>query len=260
MATPLLAAGDPAPVRIHNTNGAASFLLIGDHAGNLVPVALAQLGVADDDRVRHIGWDIGVAALGTALARRIDACFIRQIYSRLVIDCNRAPEAVDAIPAISDGTAVAGNADLSPTAREARIAAIHAPYQAAISNELARRDAVGRETALVALHSFTPTMGGVARPWHCGILHDAGDPRFALACLAALRGRGDLVVGDNEPYRMDGIDYTIPRHAFAAGRPYVEVEIRQDLLADESGVEHWAAILASVLSDAKEACSAQKMA
>ena len=35
---------------------------------------------------------------------------------------------------------------------------------------------------------------------------------------------------------MDAPDYSVPRHAYAAGLPYAEIEVRQDLLADAAGV------------------------
>ncbi|CAN5254599.1 N-formylglutamate amidohydrolase [soil metagenome] len=243
----LLEANEPSPVRVLNPDGRASFLLIGDHAGNRVPAALAPFGVASADMARHIAWDIGIAALGEVLAERLDATFIAQRYSRLVIDCNRAPDAPDAMPAVSDGTPIPANAALDTAARAARIAAIHAPYQAVIAAELARRDALGQSTTLIALHSFTPAMRGVARPWQIGVLHGGGNEEYARSVLAALEARGDLVVGDNEPYAMDSIDYTIPRHAFAGRRRYVETEIRQDLLETQEQVVGWAGILAKAL-------------
>jgi predicted N-formylglutamate amidohydrolase len=243
----LLIASDPHPVQTINSGGASPFLLIGDHAGNILPTALQPFGVGPADMTRHIAWDIGVAGLGAALSAELDAMFIRQTYSRLVIDCNRDPVAVDAMPAISDGTVVPGNQDLSPADRAARVAAIHTPYQAAIAAELARRDATSTETILVSLHSFTPSMRGFDRPWQIGILHHAGDARFARAMLQVLKTETDLCVGDNEPYAMDGIDYTVPLHAFAARRRYVEIEIRQDLLASPQQQATWAKTLAPLL-------------
>lgn len=246
---------DPSPVRVVNPGGPSPFLLIGDHAGNRVPARLGTLGLDEAERARHIAWDIGIAALGKALAARLGAAFVAQTYSRLVVDCNRAPDAPDAIAPVSDGTMVPGNAGLAAAERDARFAEIHEPYHRAIAAEIARRDAAGAPTVLVALHSFTPRMGSASRPWHAGVLHGGGDVRFALACLEALRERGDLVVGDNEPYRMDQIDYTVPRHAFPRGRPYLELEVRQDLIADPAGAERWAGILADVLPRALSAAA-----
>jgi predicted N-formylglutamate amidohydrolase len=237
----LLGREDPPAVSVVNPQGRSPFLLVGDHAGNSIPRALGDLGLSATDRTRHIAWDIGVAALGRALAARLDAVFVSQTYSRLVIDCNRDPGSADAIPTISDGSAIPGN--LSPD-RAARVAAIHAPYQAAI----AERIAGARETVLVALHSFTPVMAGQARPWAIGVLHDGHRDGVARRLLAGLQARAGLVVGDNEPYRMDGTDHTVPRHAFTGGLSYVELEIRQDLLAADP--EGWAGLLSEELTAA----------
>ena len=246
----LLSAGDPAPVAVHNPSGGSPFLLIGDHAGNAIPARLGDLGVSAADRARHIGWDIGISALGAALSHRLDAVWIEQAYSRLVIDCNRAPDPAadpNAVVIVSDGTAIAANTDLAPADRAARVAEIHAPYQETIAAEIARRAAAGRATILIALHSFTPAMAGIPRPWHVGILHDGANDGFCRRVLALLQADPVLTVGDNEPYRMDRIDHSIPRHAFAAGLRYVEFEVRQDLLADPAGIDRWCGILARVL-------------
>lgn len=234
-----------------NPDGASPFLFIGDHAGNVIPSRLGSLGLPDHELRRHIGWDIGVGGLGAMLAEAMKAPFIRQTYSRLVIDCNRREGAPDSIAAVSDGTVVPGNAHLSADDRAARLAELHDPYHWAIETELQRRAAAGVPTVLIALHSFTPRLAsGAPRPWHVGVLHDGGDPSFATALLVELARDAALVVGDNEPYRMDLIDYTIPRHAYSAMLPYAELEIRQDLIADEAGQRRWAEILADALTAA----------
>lgn len=241
----LLSDGDPAPVCIINPHGASQFLLIGDHAGNAVPSALGSLGLGENEMTRHIAWDIGIAGLGERLSVALDAVFVRQTYSRLVIDCNRDPETADAIPAVSDATRVPANHHLTASDRVTRVGAIHAPYHDAIATELARRGAAGRETILVSLHSFTPTMQGIARPWKIGVLYSEGEVSFALSMLRLLSACDDLTVGDNQPYAMDDTDYTVPRHAFTANRRYVEVEIRQDLLATPEHQAEWSNRLAA---------------
>jgi len=255
----LLTTEDTSPVTVINPAGASSFLLIGDHAGKAVPARLGSLGLSDAELSRHIGWDIGVGGLGAALAERLDAVFVRQTYSRLVIDCNRSPDQPDVIAAVSDGTVVPANAALSEADRATRFREIHEPYHAAIDAELARRDMLGLPATVIALHSFTPMMSGPmrdqARPWQIGILHDGGDTSFAQALLAVLRTEGDLTVGDNEPYRMDLIDYTIPRHAYPA-RGYAEIEIRQDLLESAEDCAAWADRLARLLPAALERVAA----
>ncbi|MDO9363042.1 MAG: N-formylglutamate amidohydrolase [Sphingopyxis sp.] len=241
---PLLGKDESAPAQLFNADGRSPFLITGDHAGNAIPRVLGTLGLTEADRARHIAWDIGVRELGMALAKALDAPFIYQRYSRLVIDCNRDPDHAEAAPANADGSPVPGNGMLTADELVARVAAIHAPYHDRIAVELAIRAAAARPTIFLALHSFTPTLAGQARPWHVGVLHDGGDTRFAKALLAALGARPELVVGDNEPYHMDATDYSVPRHAYPRSLPYAEIETRQDFLTCPAGVAQWCETLA----------------
>jgi predicted N-formylglutamate amidohydrolase len=246
----LLAADEPAAVTVYNPGGSASFLLVVDHAGNRIPRALGGLGLTDAERTRHIGWDIGIAGLGRLLADALDATLIQQSYSRLVIDCNRPPGTAASIPAISELTAIPGNAALSEADRQAREREIFWPYHQRIETELAARRERNRATALIALHSFTPIFKGVSRPWHAALLYHR-DPRLAQHLLALLREKEGLVVGDNEPYFVsDATDYTIPVHGERHGLPHALIEIRQDLIAQDGGQREWALRLARLLPQA----------
>ncbi len=177
----------------------------------------------------------------------LDAPFLNQAYSRLVIDCNRDPEHPESIAEISDGTVIDGNAALSAAQRAQRIAEIHTPYHAAIAAELDRSEGEGRPRIVVALHSFTPVWQGERRPWRAGVLFDGGDDAFALRTLALLEQELGAEVAANQPYAMDSTDYTIPRHAIARHLSYIELEIRQDLLATDEGVNEWSERLARAL-------------
>ena len=240
--TTLLQPDEPTPVYTLNPGGRSPFLILCDHAGRRIPRALGDLGVAAAEMERHIAYDIGAAAVSALLGAALDAPVIGQVYSRLVIDCNRRPGNATSIPPISDGTAIPGNEGLTEADIGARIREIFDPYHTAIDLELKRRTT----TCTIAMHSFTPVYGGVARPWQAGVLHDR-DPEFSLAVGDQLRATG-LLVGDNEPYQMsDEGDYTVPVHIGSRRLPYVELEIRQDLIADDAGQRHWAALLAEVL-------------
>ena len=97
------------------------------------------------------------------------------------------------------------------------------------------------------MHSFTPVFLDVARPWHAGVLFNR-DARLAEPLLRLLRAEGDLVVGCNEPYAVtDTSDYSVNHHGAARDLPHVEIEIRQDLIADEAGQIAWAQRLARLL-------------
>ncbi|MEN5102805.1 N-formylglutamate amidohydrolase [Stenotrophomonas sp. TWI809] len=244
----LLGPSDPAPFTVHQAQGRSSYLLIADHAGQRVPAALADLGLPQAELDRHIGWDIGIAGVTVELARLLDAWAITQTYSRLVIDCNRPLASPTLMPGVSDLTVVPGNQRLSVLQRQQRIDAIHAPYHARIDAELDTRQAQARPTLLVMMHSFTPVMNDAVRPWHAGVLYHR-DTRFALALLQALREEGDLVVGDNQPYAVSSTsDYAVPVHGEGRGLVHVELEIRQDLIADAAGQSAWAQRLARIFT------------
>jgi predicted N-formylglutamate amidohydrolase len=247
MSEALLDPDEPAPAMLVNEDGASPFFLACDHAGNRIPRRLGTLGLPEAERQRHIAWDIGIAGVGQTLSQLLDAALVRQTYSRLVIDCNRDPAVASSIPEVSETTAIPGNVGLDAAARAARVAAIFRPYHERIAAALDRRVTTGRPSVLIALHSFTPVYKGVARPWHVGVLFNR-DARFAHALFARLRGEGDLVIGENEPYRVSDLtDYTVPVHGEGRGLLHVEIEIRQDLIAEPAGQLLWAQRLARLL-------------
>ncbi|MCJ9730248.1 N-formylglutamate amidohydrolase [Bradyrhizobium sp. PRIMUS42] len=244
----LLGAGDIPPVHEVNPQATSPFLLTADHYGRVLPRALGDLGVTEAEMTRHIAWDIGIAGVAERLAKLLDAHLIAQRYSRLVIDCNRPPEAVSSIPVISEATAIPGNEGISEWEREARRSEIFEPYHDRIDAAISRRLHAGQPTVLVSLHSFTPVYAGVARPWHIGALYNR-DTVLPQLLLKHLRIESDLVVGDNEPYAVNDLtDYTIPVHGEARGLVNTGIEIRQDLIADQSGQQQWAERLARIFA------------
>jgi predicted N-formylglutamate amidohydrolase len=249
----LLVAGDPCPVAVENPGGRSPLLLIGDHAGSEIPARLGDLGLSAGDLGRHIALDIGVAGLGRELARRLDAVFIHQRYSRLVIDCNRAPANEGSIVARCDGSLITGNVDLSASARQDRVRDVFQPYHDRIAAELDARTAQSRRTFVVSLHSFTPILDDRPRPWRFGVLH-CGESVFSRAVLAGLRSRWGSEVGDNQPYAMDDVDYTIPFHAGRRGLDYLELEVRQDTIAEWRSQVAVARILSGILDQALVIC------
>ena len=242
--TRLLVAGDPEPVIVTNPGADGPCVIVCDHAGRETPRALGRLGLPEAAFDQHIAWDIGAAGVSLLLGKALDAPVVRQTYSRLVIDCNRAPGRADTIVEVADGIAVPGNLGLSPDQVEARVNEVHAPYHARIADLLDARLSRGLPGVLLSIHSFTPRMNGQDRPWRFGVLHEHDSP-LSKAMLATLRGEVGLIVGDNEPYAMDGIDYTAPLHARGRGLDYLELEIRQDLIQDGEGQAKVAAFLAA---------------
>src|SRR5579859_6624044 len=134
----LLAAGDAAPCTVIAPEGRPELLLICDHAGAAVPARLGRLGLDEAALSRHIGWDIGAAAVTRLLADKLGAPAVLSGYSRLVIDCNRSLDDPTSIPTVSDGVAVPGNQELSAAEKQARAEACFWPYHRAVEAQLER--------------------------------------------------------------------------------------------------------------------------
>jgi predicted N-formylglutamate amidohydrolase len=244
MVAALLAPHEPAPVSIGHFGRSAPFFLACDHAGRRIPERLGRLGLSEPDLLRHIAWDIGIWGTSIRLARALDAFLIGQPYSRLVIDNNRPLTSPTLIPHISESTPIPGNADLSDAEKAERIAQIFTPYHDRVEREITARTG---PTLFVAMHSFTNIYKGVARPWHAGVLFNR-DQGISRILLDLLRAEPGLVVGENEPYSVsDDSDYSAPVHAEQRGLPYLELEIRQDLIATQEGEAEWAERLSRLL-------------
>jgi len=197
-----------------------------------------------------------VLGVAQGVAAALDAPLVAQNYSRLVIDCNRDPQVATSIPRVSETSEIPGNMNLTAAEIASRRAAIFDPYHRRIRELIDDRLAARRPTILVAQHTMTDVYHGVRRNMHAAILYNR-DRRFAGIVLDMLRREADVIVADNEPYFVsDETDYTVPHHAEARSLPYVEIEIRQDLVRDEAGQAAWAARIARALQDAEGAFAA----
>ena len=233
--------------RVIRPLGSSQFVLFCDHASNRVPEELNQLGLTSAELARHIAWDIGAAGVTEALSEIFDAPAILCNTSRLVIDCNRQLDAHDLIPEVSDGTAIPGNAHLTEAAKAQRDERFFRPYHGAIESVLMEREERSVATIVVSIHSMNPSLAGKNRPWQIA-LSSFLDRSLADPLLATLRQNPDIVVGDNEPYDLDPkVDYSVPQHALSRGLQHLQVEFRNDVIADRNAQQQWAILFASAL-------------
>ena len=235
------------PVEIVSGDPSGRLALLCDHATNRLPAAYGTLGLPRAELDRHIAYDIGAAALTQALAARFKATAVLAGFSRLLIDPNRGEDDPTLIMRLSDRAIVPGNAVVGADERARRIAAFYQPYHAAIDTVLSAKLARGIVPIVLSVHSFTPQWRGARRPWHAGLLWDA-DPRVARALISGLAAESALVVGDNQPYSGDLRNDTLFRHATVRGLPHALIEVRQDLIDDEAGVQAWADRLEPIIS------------
>ncbi|MGU3667372.1 N-formylglutamate amidohydrolase [Methylobacterium sp. A49B] len=227
------------PCEIIPGDPACGLVIACDHASNFVPPDI-DLGVPAAEFGRHIAYDIGAAAVTRRLAASLNAPAILTNFSRLIIDPNRGRADPTLVMRLSDGAIVPGNARIDEAGKRARIARFYAPFDAAIDAAVAAAERAGRPPVILTMHSFTPYWRGIARPWQVGILYDR-DERFARPLIRALEeDHAGLTVGDNQPYGGGLPGDTIDRHATARGLPNALVEIRQDLIAGETGQGEWA--------------------
>lgn len=221
----------------------APILITADHASNALPPDIC-LGLDPALMANHIAVDIGVAPLARRLARLLACPALLATTSRLVVDLNRDPHDPAVIPLLSDSRAIPGNAALNAAGRADRIARFWRPYHDA----LARRIAAQRPRLLLALHSFTPRLAAKPdedRPWSVGLLYNR-DGRAARIALGLFAEAG-IFAGDNAPYSGRFLNAAMNRHAEANGIPYLTLEVRQDLIADEEGVVRWAQHIAPIV-------------
>ncbi|KPF90968.1 N-formylglutamate amidohydrolase [Novosphingobium sp. AAP83] len=226
--------------RLIGTPRFGGILVVSDHASNRVPDDI-DLGIAPELLDQHIAVDIGVSAIGELMARRPGFAAFQGNVSRLVCDFNRDEHLPTVVPIASDGHAISGNA-LDHAGHEARLARFFRPYHAALEALLANTP----QALILSLHSFTPQLASSdePRPWHVGVLYN-NDDRAAGIAIPMLAAEG-LNVGDQLPYSGKLLNATMNRHAEADGRPYLGIEVRQDLITTAQGQAEWAERLARI--------------
>ena len=218
-------------VTVLNRDGGSHVVLVCEHASNHIPARYGDLGLTKELRSSHIAWDPGALGVAVHVGKVLSARVVAGNISRLVYDCNRPPDACDAIPARSEIFDIPGNVNLNPEERDARIRDVYRPFEERLH---ATMQAASGPARLVTLHSFTPVYCGKRRDVEIGVLHDA-DRRLADAMLHTAAAHTDHVVRRNEPYGPgDGVTHTLKLHGVAQGLPNVMIEIRNDLIATEA--------------------------
>lgn len=232
---------------VENSAARGRIILVCEHASNHIPAEWGNLGLTADQRRAHIAWDPGALGLARGLMRRLDAVLIHAPVSRLVYDCNRAPDMAGAMPARSEVHDIPGNAAITPEERRRRTEAVYLPWHDALHGLVMQRLALGLAPVIVTIHSFTPVYHGKPRAVEFGIIHDA-DPSLPQAIHRAAQStrlRAEL----NQPYSAaDDVTHTLRVIATPYGLPNAMLEVRNDLIADAGAEEAMAELLAPVIN------------
>jgi predicted N-formylglutamate amidohydrolase len=236
-----------APFEIIEGDRSLGLVLVADHARRDLPDEYGDLGLSAVEFDRHIAYDIGVERVTGELARLTGAPGVIAGFSRLLIDPNRGEDDPTLIRQLYDGTVVPANYPMADEEKERRLNRFYRPYHDAVGAMIASVAAAsGNAPFILSVHSFTPVMQGHVRPWQVGVLWDLDD-RVARPLIDALAEDPLLTVGDNEPYDGALRGDTMFRHAIANGFAHALIEIRQDLIADDSGANDWAGRLAPIV-------------
>ncbi|NDW54525.1 N-formylglutamate amidohydrolase [Aliiroseovarius sp. PrR006] len=245
-------------VHVDMMGEAPSVIVVCEHASNRVPAHLGGLGLDDDILTRHIAWDPGALPVAKRLAQQMRAVLVHGGISRLVYDCNRPPEAPDAIPSRSEVFDIPGNAELSDLARSERVTQVYRPFSRMLTEQIGVHRA--HLQMMVTVHSFTPVYRGQMRDVQIGILH-GDDDRLAHSMMQTIPADLGMEVQLNEPYAaVDGVAHTLNRHAVPYGLPNVMIEIRNDLIETAEQHARIAETLADWIAKAKAAMTERNTA
>lgn len=236
-----------APV-IENAAAKGRVVLVCEHASNAFLAPWGDLGLSAAERQAHIAWDPGALGVARGLMQHLDAVLVHAPVSRLVYDCNRAPDMPGAMPARSEVYDVPANIAVSPSERLARTEAVYLPFHDGLHALLMQRIALGLRPVVVTVHSFTPVYFGRPRAVEFGVIHDA-DPSLAVAIRDAAARMTRLNAQLNAPYSAaDDVTHTLRVQATPYGLPNAMLEIRNDLIADAAAQAAMAAQLAPVIN------------
>jgi len=228
----------------HNPTACGDIVLVCEHASKYIPAELKGLGLDPDVQEKHIAWDPGAVNVARKMTKILNAVLVASSVSRLVYDCNRGPEAVDAMPTHSEIYDISGNLSLSREERDWRVDNIYKAFHNEIAANLHPANGL---PLFVTIHSFVPVYKGVKRAVEIGVLHD-DDKRLADFILGQDCA---LNMARNQPYGpQDGVTHTLKKHALNKKLPNVMIEIRNDLIATDKGQEHMAQLLSGILAKA----------
>lgn len=231
---------------VTNPNARSPVVLICEHASNFIPDNYVGLGLSAPAQNSHVAWDPGAFPVSARLSDLMDAQLVYGGVSRLIYDCNRPPDAPDAMPQKSEIYDIPGNINLDGAEKLHRVKTYFGPFRSAVNDAMNRVS----QPVIVTIHSFTPVYMGQKRTFDIGVLHDS-DNRLADALLHLAPDQTSHNVKRNQPYGpVDGVTHTLKHHAVRHGHLNVMLEIRNDIIATEDQQEQMAECLCSWLTAA----------
>lgn len=197
-----------------------------EHASWQLPPGI-DLGVDEEVRKSQAGWDHGAFEIVEQISEALGVTVHTGSFTRMFVDLNRRPDHPGAIPIISYGAPVPGNALLTPGDRAARLELFHRPYWDAVRRDVAAKLHADGSCFHFSSHSFDPALDPAQRQFDVGVLYDPAHPfeaEIGERMMFALRAAG-LEVRANQPYSGVGPAICTALRIENAGKSYAGIEL-----------------------------------
>ncbi len=222
----------------------ATLALCCEHASARIPAPWTTTPADAPWMGTHWAIDLGARALTLGLAKALGAPAVLSRFSRLLCDANRPESAPDLCRPEVEGHPLSFNVGVDAAERQRRLDRFYRPYHAQIDHMLNTH----RPRLLFSVHTFTPVYIGAPRSVQVGVLFDLHDELAAR--FADLLQPLDLLTELNQPWSgKAGLAFSPDLHGRKAGIPYLELEVRQDLLATPGRVEQLTGPMALALAE-----------
>lgn len=210
-------------------------LLTCEHGGNQIPAAYAPLFQGQEEILKtHQGYDIGALEIYHTLRPIADVGFFSET-SRLLVELNRSLHHAKLFSAYTQV--------LPPAEKERLLDKHYKPYREQVEQMVSDFVSAGRRVLHVAVHTFTPVLGGEERQADIGLLYDPkrkNEQAYSKAWKTALnKADKDLLVRFNYPYLgiADGFP-TYLRRKFKADE-YLGIELEVNQKFPQQGGGRW---------------------
>lgn len=221
-----------------------ALVVTAEHGGNRVPRPYRDLfRDAGPLLGSHRGWDPGSLDLARRIADRLDAPLVSSTVTRLLVDLNRSAHNPRVFSEITRG--------LDRPDRHELLRRWHRPHWGAAERAVADALAGADRVVHLAIHTFTPELGGVVRRPDIALLYDPrrdGERGLAARWVRLLRervrqGARDRVVARNDPYRgaADGLTTALRRVHPDPAYVGIEIEVNQRHLGAGGRFPSWVA-------------------
>ena len=239
---------NPALISIPARDPEAQIVLLCEHASNTIPPPL-KVSKQDEPWLQtHWAWDIGVAKVIQTVSEQLACSAVLANFSRLVCDPNRPIEDETFVRHELEGHPLSFNQNMDSKELQRRVTTYYEPYHQAVDEMIRTRLNMNSNFLVFSLHSFTPVYLGQPREVEVGVLFDDYE-KEACQILESFKSQG-FDTRLNEPWSgANGMMFSPHKHGTHHNLINLELEVRQDLIGNDSQAQGFGLVLARILKD-----------